>query len=104
MLEATCDGKDLKEHLGRFLDPAKYKPMFDNGLVKQHAVLDFRSPGARQAQPRKTDEHLWSVVFVDGFGEAWVHHMGGCFHVWVKGNADEATRQALSATLPHPTV
>lgn len=50
VLEATRDGKDLNEHLGRFLDPQKYEPLLSIGGVKQHAVVDFRSPGS--ARPR----------------------------------------------------
>ena len=97
MLEATRDGKDMTQHLNRFLDPRKYEPLLQNGGVKQHAVIDFRSPGC--ATPRMQNQHLYNVVFRPAFAEAVIYHMGGQQLVRVAGRADDATRSALAAAL-----
>ena len=97
MLEATRDGKDVTQHLNRFLDPRKYEPLLQSGGVKQHAVIDFCSPGS--ATPRMQGQHLYSVVFQPGFEEAVVHHMGEQQLVQVAGRANNATRSALATAL-----
>ena len=97
VLEATRDGKDMTQHLDRFLDPRKYNPLLQSGAVKQHAVIDFCSPAS--ATPRMQDHHLYSVVFQSSFAEAVDNHMGGQRLVRVVGRADDATRLALAAAL-----
>ncbi|KAK9818173.1 hypothetical protein WJX72_008225 [[Myrmecia] bisecta] len=97
VLEATRDGKDMTKHLNRLLDPHKYQPLLENGGVKQHAVVDFRSPGS--PNPRMTHDHLYNVLFSADFSEAVVCHMGERQRVVVAGAADEATRQAFAAAV-----
>ena len=97
VLEATRDGKDMTQHLDRFLDPRKYEPLLQSGGVKQHAVIDFCSPGS--ATPRMQGQHLYSVVFQPGYEEAVIYHMGGQQLVRIAGRADDATRSALAAAL-----
>ena len=97
LLEATRDGKDLTQHLNRFLDPRKYGPLLQSGAVKQHAVIDFCSPGS--AAPRVQDQHLYNVVFRPAFAEAVIYHMGEQQTVQVAGRADDATQSALTAAL-----
>lgn len=97
VLEATLDGKDMTKHLHRFLDPHKYQPLLETGGVKQHAVVDFRSPGS--ANPRMKAEHLYNVLFSADFSKAVVCHMGERQQVVVAGAADEATRQAFAAAV-----
>ena len=99
VLEATRDGKDMTQHLNRFLDPRKYEPLLQSGAVKQHAVIDFRSPGS--ATPRMQDQHLYNVVFRPAFREAVIYHMGEQQPVRVAGRADDATRLALAAALQY---
>ena len=97
VLEATRDGKDMTEHLNGFLDPHKYQPLLATGGVKQHAVVDFRSPGS--ADPRMEDEHLYNVLFSADFSTAVVCHMGERQQVVVAGAADVATWQAFAAAV-----
>ena len=97
VLEATRDGKDMSQHLDRFLDPRKYEPLLQSGGVKQHAVIDFCSPGS--ATPRMQGQHLYSVVFQPGHEGAVIYHMGGQQLVRIAGRADDATRSALAAAL-----
>ena len=97
VLEATRDGEDLTQNLNRFLDPRKYEPLLQSGAVKQHAVIDFRSPSS--AAPRVQDQHLYNVVFRPAFAEAVIYHMGEQQIVQVAGRADNATWLALAAAL-----
>ena len=97
VLEATRDGKDLTQHLNRFLDEAKYGPLLQTGMVKQHAVIDFRSPGS--CTPRMEDECLYNVMFQPTFAEAVIYHMGEQQSVRVAGRADNATLMALASAL-----
>jgi hypothetical protein len=97
VLEATRDGKDMTEHLNGFLDAHKYQPLLATGGVKQHAVVDFRSPGS--ADPRMEDEHLYNVRVSADFSTAVVCHMGERQQVVVAGAADVATWQAFAAAV-----
>ena len=97
VLEATRDGKDMTQHLHRFLDPRKYEPLLQIGGVKQHAVLNFCSPSS--ATPTMQGQYLYSVVFQPGLEEAVIYHMGEQQPVQIAGRADDATRAALAAAL-----
>ncbi len=97
VLEATRDGKDMSQHLHRFLDPRKYESILQSGGLKQHAVIDFCSPGS--ATPRMQGQHLYSVVLQPAYEEAVIYHMGGQQPVRIAGRADDATRSALATAL-----
>lgn len=98
VLEATRDGKDLGSNLNRFLDPQKYEPLLRVGGVKQHAVVDFRSPSS--AKPQLQNQHLYNVVFGPDFTEAVINHVGEQQSVKIAGRADDATLQAFAAAVP----
>ena len=77
-LEVTRGGKGIREHLGRFLDDGKYTPLMRANIIREHAIVDLRSPStstAQQAVPKVKQPHLYTVLFSDDFKEAVIHHM-----------------------------
>ncbi|KAG5183716.1 hypothetical protein JKP88DRAFT_262945 [Tribonema minus] len=95
-VELTRDGHNLRQHLQRFRETSKYKPMFDGGVAKSFAVLDVRSPG--QSRPQFRDEHLWTVLMDADFQSATMYH-GGSPPKKLKliGDAGDESRNALRA-------
>ena len=91
LLEVARDGKKVEEHLGRFKENRKYKPMVESEHVRQYAVVDFRSwskyPPAPPAAPTIRDPALWTVLFSQDFTRATIIHMGQQEEVRLNGRA-----------------
>eukprot|EP00611_Tribonema_gayanum_P029011 TRINITY_DN7647_c0_g1_i2.p1 TRINITY_DN7647_c0_g1~~TRINITY_DN7647_c0_g1_i2.p1 ORF type:complete len:236 (+),score=47.46 TRINITY_DN7647_c0_g1_i2:835-1542(+) len=95
-VELTRDGHNLTQHLQRFRETSKYKPMFDGGVAESFAILDMRSPG--QSPPQFRDEHLWTVLMDADFQSATVYHGGSPLKkLKLIGDAGEESRNALRA-------
>jgi len=93
-LEITREGSALSEHLGRFLNPRKYKPMLDCGAIKHHAVIDFRCPSLSHS--RKRHDHLYTVQFLGTFREAEIWHQEQIVKVVVNGKASGEATETLT--------
>ena len=77
-LEVTRDGKGIREHSARFLNAGRYTPLIKTNIVREHAIVDLRSPStstAQQAAPKVNQPHLYTVLFGGDFKEAEIHHM-----------------------------
>ena len=97
-LEITRESSALNEHLGRFMNTSKYKPMLDSGAIQDHAVVDFRSPpqAGVPVRPRLEDQFLYTVQFLPGFTEARIWHRGASHEVHVHGRGSSDYLSALS--------
>lgn len=102
LLELARDSLMIDTHIERFTNPNKYQPMLASGVVKGYAVVDFRSPGlVVPAEGYARHEHLYTVVWLPGFEQAEVWHMGVKLNtIRVAGVADKATREALRLAIP----
>lgn len=98
-LELTREGSSITEHLGRFLNPDKYRPMLENGSVQKHAVVDFRTQG--NGHRFKTDPHLYTVLFEQNFTQATIWNQGSAsrplqVHGTATGNLGSAAAAAAA--------
>lgn len=106
-LELTRDGRAFPEHMERFIDDGKYAPLYECGIITQHAIIDLRSPDQQQSivSPRLKDANLYTVLFSDTFDTANVFCNGarmGQDVLHVRGRAGEETIMSLRSLLPDP--
>ena len=97
-LEVTRDGRGIREHSARFLNDGRYTPLMEANIIREHAIIDLRSPStrtARQAVPRVAHPHLYTVLFSGNFKEAEIYHMNSMKCIKVLGNAGQEARQFL---------
>ena len=98
-LEVARDGRGIREHSARFLDDGRYAPLMRAGIIRDHAVVDLRSPAtstAQQAAPKVQLPHLYTVLFSDDFKKAAIHHMNRpVVSTVVAGNAGQEARDFL---------
>ena len=97
-LEVTRDGRGIREHSERFLNAGRYTPLMETNIIREHAIVDLRSPSthsARQAVPRVAQPHLYTVLFSGDFKEAEIHHMNSRKCIKVLGNAGQEAREFL---------
>lgn len=109
-LEVTREGFDLGNPVERFLDAKLCEALLRYGGVKQHAVVDLRSPPllppgftpATSAPPHLQGPHLYTVQFLADYREVEIWHQGQrVAGVSVNGRASPETFEALEAGLRH---
>ena len=97
-LEVSREGRGIREHSARFLDDGKYTPLMRANIIRDHAIVDLRSPStstAQQPAPRVKQPHLYTVLFSDNFKEADMHHMNSRKCIHIVGNAGQEARDFL---------
>ena len=97
-LEVTRDGRGIREHSARFLDDGRYTPLMRANIIKDHAIVDLRSPStstAQQPAPKVKQPYLYTVLFSDNFKKAEIHHMNSRKCINVVGNAGQEARDFL---------
>ena len=98
-LEVTQEGFRIDDCLQRFLDPEQYGPMLASGALKDHAVVDFWRPSTSGAAAgaQRTQAHLYTVQFEEGFTRATIWHEGQSRDVRVAGTATDRFRTVIAA-------
>ena len=98
-LEVTRDGRGIREHSARFWHDGRYTLLMQAGLIRDHAIVDLRSPEtstAQQAAPKGQLPHLYTVLFSDDFKKAEIHHMNRPVNcIVVAGDAGQEARDFL---------
>jgi hypothetical protein len=99
-IEVTSDDLGVSEHLNRSDPGGRDEPMLTMpyGSVNDYVVIDFRSPGARQAQPRRQHPQLYTVLLDANYKHAKLMNMGACIaNITIAGDAEEECVKALQA-------
>ncbi len=99
-LEVTWDGRGLREHPARFLNGGRYTPLMQATIIKDHAIVELRSPSttsAQQAGSKLAQPHLYTVLFSKEFKKAEICHMNSRKSIVVGGDAGQEARDFWEA-------
>ena len=99
-LEVTWDGRGLGEHPAHFLNGGRYTPLMEATIIKDHAIVELRSPSttsAQQAGSKLAQPHRSTVLFSKEFKKAEICHVNSRKSIGVGGDAGQEARDFWEA-------